>query len=173
MDKCLKRGRASLWDWDGGNMGRMWRFNAIKLPDGGLCNKEPWIGVLCNKSWHPTTGQWGSRSFLETDWRFLVTNLWISSLLMHNLLCNVLLRLRSAVQRHRGLRNQMCGNNNGKYDKQLIHLLYFYSLRFVCCTFPPSYNALIFCQLWRRSLNGKLVEVDREQRKQRGDFKRA
>ena len=47
-------------------MGRMWRFNAIKLPDGGLCNKEPWIGVLCNKSWHPTTGQWGSRSFLET-----------------------------------------------------------------------------------------------------------
>ena len=31
MDKCSKRGRASLWDWDGGKMGRIWLFYAIKL----------------------------------------------------------------------------------------------------------------------------------------------
>ena len=145
MDKCLKRGRASLWDWDGGNMGRMWRFNAIKLPDGGLCNKEPWIGVLCNKSWHPTTGQWGSRSFLETDWRFLVTNLWISSLLMHNLLCNVL-RLRSAVQRQRGLRNQMCWNNNKKYDKKLYSLILFIDI-WTCLASPHVFPFVLFVLL--------------------------
>ena len=46
----------------------------------GLCNKEPWIGVLCNKSWHPTTVQrrGGGAALISGDLTLDVFSLQIS-----------------------------------------------------------------------------------------------
>ena len=98
MDKCSKRGRASLWDCDGGKMSRIWLFYAIKLV---YAIKNPGLEFCAIKAGiQQLSSRGGDSHFWRLDvGRFLVTNLFMSTLLMQTLLYSA---LWSAVQRQRG-----------------------------------------------------------------------
>ena len=79
------------WGKDDHNM-------AVLCNKTGLCNKEPWIGVLCNKSGHPTTVQRreGGSALISRDLTSDIFSLQIS--LCPHCLCRPSLTVHYALQ---------------------------------------------------------------------------